>query len=65
MSAGCQTDLTLANLNELEAALVKVKDLETAFSAAKKEVETIQAQLKKLDDHELLGNNPNVLKLYT
>ena len=36
VSVGCQTDLTLADLNELEAALVKVKDLETAFSAAKK-----------------------------
>ena len=67
---GCQTDITLRDLNEPEAALVKVKDLETALSAAKK-VETTQAQLKKQDDcvqvadHELLGSNPNVIKLYT
>ena len=33
---GCQTDLTLADLNELEAALVKLKDFKTALSATKK-----------------------------
>ena len=67
---GCRTDLTLANVSELETTLAKAKDLKTDLSAAKKTVETTQAQLKKLDDrirvadHKLLRSNPNVLKLY-
>ena len=35
VSAGCQTDLTLPDLNELEAALANLKDLETALLSAK------------------------------
>ena len=35
VSVRCQTDLTLADLNKREEAFVKVKDLETALSAAK------------------------------
>ena len=38
VSAGCQTDLTLADLNELEAALANLKDLKTAFLSAKKKL---------------------------
>ena len=37
MSVECQTDLSLVDLNEPEAAFVRVKDLETALSAAKKD----------------------------
>ena len=50
VSVWCQTDLTLTDLKKPEAALVKIKDLETALPAAKKKLKT-QAQLKKLDDY--------------
>ena len=48
----CLSDVkqTLTDLKEPEAALVNIKDLETALPAAKKKLKT-QAQLKKLDDH--------------
>ena len=38
VSAGCQTDLTLPDLNKLEAALANLKDLETALLSAKKKL---------------------------
>ena len=78
VSIGCQSTMSLADVNVLEQESLIVQGLKTEVEDLKRQVKDLKAelsdakiQLKKsedrarLADHEVLQHSPNILKLYT